>query len=83
MEHQHLDAAALERLLAIDRTVEQNEPRDRCQALRSFDTLSGVRRSPYTYLPRQTGRSGTVRTPQRAATPAIGILRPARPALSR
>jgi len=25
MEHQHLDAAALERLIAIDRTVEQNE----------------------------------------------------------
>ena len=25
MEHKHLDAAALERLLAMDRTAEQNE----------------------------------------------------------
>jgi hypothetical protein len=26
MEHKHLDAASLERLLAMDRTAEQNDP---------------------------------------------------------
>jgi hypothetical protein len=52
------------------------EPPVKCQAIRSHSTLSGARRYAYTHHPRQTGRSGAVRTPQRAAAPALGVQRP-------
>ena len=43
----------------------------KCQPLRSHGTLSRANRYTYTHRPRQTGRPGTIRTPQRAAALAL------------